>query len=66
MRFKGTTNETCIYRGDWKAEDFLVCRKIDDFSMVSKRRQVLKDLIYEVRNKEKYLQKMGSYRGLKV
>ena len=59
MRFKGTTNETCIYRGDWKAEDLLVCRKIDDFSMVSKRRQVLKDLIYEVRNKEKILAEDG-------
>ena len=31
MGLKGTTNETCIYIETWRADDSLVCRKIDNY-----------------------------------
>ena len=48
MRLEGNNNEPYIYGGTWISEDVLVCIDIYDFEMVSKRRNIIKDLIYEL------------------
>ena len=31
LGFRSTTHETCIYRGQWKGQDVIICRQVDDF-----------------------------------
>ena len=48
---KGTTHEPCIYRVKWKEEDIIICRHVDDFSLVSLGENILIDLLNELVSK---------------
>ena len=48
MGFRGTTNEHWLYRGTLRADYAPVWRQVDDFKISSKRKQVLRYLIYGI------------------
>ena len=45
LLFKGTTHELYIYRGTWKGEYIIICRQLDEFSLVFMGEQILKYIL---------------------